>query len=74
MKKNMDLLIEKDAADYLSVGISALRKWCVQGRGPSLVKLGSLARHRRDDIEAWLARGPQARERLNSTQEVGGTK
>jgi len=56
-----ELFSTKDAARYLAVTESAVRKWIYQRRIP-IVKLGRLTRIRGIDIEAWVRLGlrPQA--------------
>jgi excisionase family DNA binding protein len=74
MNETKTLLTEQQAAKYMAVSVAALRKWRVQGRGPTFHKLGTLVRYRIDDIEAWLASRPQGGEPVSATEQAGGTR
>jgi excisionase family DNA binding protein len=66
------LLTEKELAACLGVSLAACRKWRTQDRGPVFVKLGSLVRYKREDVEHWVATRPRGGEVLNVAPEVGG--
>ena len=57
----MDLLTTEQAAEYLKVARSTLRKWRSQGRGPSFRKLGDRrtggTRYLRSDLDDYI--GPR---------------
>ena len=68
------LLNETELAAYLRVSVAACRKWRFQGRGPEFVKLGSLVRYRREDVDNWLSSRPTGGEALKASQVVGGVQ
>jgi hypothetical protein len=69
------LLTETHLVDRPNISVVASRKWRSQGRsGPVFLKLGSLVRYRLENVETCLASCLPGSERLNSTQEVEGTK
>ena len=49
------LLRETDAALLLSVPVPTLRGWRQRGGGPPFVKMGSLVRYRRGDLDEYVA-------------------
>lgn len=53
------LLNRAQAADYLGVCVSTLRRWYFQGRGPQAVKTGDRRQSRiyypRDELDRWIA-------------------
>jgi len=51
---NIDLLLPREAAEYLRSSTSTLSKWRLFGTGPRYVTLGRLIRYRRRDLDAWL--------------------
>jgi hypothetical protein len=55
-KENEELLSDLDVAPRLKVSPWTMRAWRSQRRGPSWVKVGSLARYRPSDIEEYLER------------------
>lgn len=44
----------EDAARYLGVGYSTLKKWHSEGTGPRYAKIGGCIRYRPRDLEAFL--------------------
>ena len=46
---------EKEAAAYLSVSLSTIRRWRRRKTGPALFKFGGVLRYRREDLEAFIA-------------------
>jgi excisionase family DNA binding protein len=50
-----DQLIDQTAlCRMLGVTTKTVEMWRVRGRGPRFVKVGSLVRYRKADIQAWL--------------------
>lgn len=49
-----ELLTEQEAAAYLGVSVSGLRKWRNNRRGPQYYRLGRLIRYTRFGLKAWL--------------------
>lgn len=47
------LLDSTAAAAWLGVAPYTLRRWRCEGRGPAFVKIGSFARYRLSDLEAF---------------------
>ena len=68
------LFTEKELADYLSISVAACRKWRLQRRGPMFIKLGSLVRYRRDDVDQWLATRPQGGGTTSAKEAIGGVQ
>jgi len=50
----IEVLDEKQAAAYLKVSTSLLRKWRVFRQGPKHMKIGRLVRYKRVDLESWF--------------------
>lgn len=50
-----------DAAAYLGMSPSTLRKWRTTGRGPAYIRCGRLKKYRLADLEAWLEKQVVAR-------------
>lgn len=51
----MDPLLDvADLAAYLNVPVRTIRDWRYRGEGPPALKVGSLVRWRRADIDRWL--------------------
>lgn len=48
------LLTRKQAAAYLDLSVSTLARWAGLRKGPPYVKLGSSARYRPEDLEAFV--------------------
>jgi excisionase family DNA binding protein len=49
-------LTPKIAAKYIGVGVSTLRWWRAEGRGPRWFRAGQkLIRYRRCDLDQWIA-------------------
>ena len=53
------LLTEQDVSRRLSVSLATVRKWRVERRGPTYLKVGALVRYRPADLSAWLASLPK---------------
>jgi excisionase family DNA binding protein len=43
-----------ELAVYLGVQVSTIRKWRILRKGPKFIKIGSLVRYRKSDVEAYL--------------------
>jgi len=51
------LLPPREAAEYLGVGLIALRDWRYRRIGPPYIRLGHrTVRYRKSDLDAWLER------------------
>lgn len=64
--QDLQLLTNDQTADLLGVSRRTLPVWRVYGKGPKFVKLGTLVRYKRTEIEAWVAQHSHA-----STSSVG---
>jgi hypothetical protein len=62
------LLTTRQAAIYLSLEPQTLEVWRGRGRGPSFVKIGSLVRYERQELQAFVERN-----RRRSTSEIPHT-
>ena len=49
-----DLMTQEELADYLQMHPQSLATWRYRKKGPKYLKLGTLVRYRRSDVEAWL--------------------
>jgi len=47
-------LSEKEAAVYLSVSLSTIRRWRRSGTGPAFFRLGDVLRYRRDAVDDFI--------------------
>jgi excisionase family DNA binding protein len=47
-------ITEKEAAAYLTVSITTMRRWRLNGTGPKSFHTGDIVRYRREDIDAWV--------------------
>jgi Helix-turn-helix domain len=52
---DVQLLTEKQAADWGNWSTALLRKWRQQRKGPPYLKVGKLIRYRMSDLEAFVA-------------------
>jgi excisionase family DNA binding protein len=50
----LKLLTREEAADVLGVSRQTLANWAVDGAGPRFVKIGTNARYRAQDLEAYI--------------------
>lgn len=48
------LLLEKEVAEFLQVSEEMLKYHRKRNTGPPFVRVGTLIRYRREDIEKWL--------------------
>ena len=51
-------LTEQEVSKRLNVSVGTLRRWRLEKRGPTFVKVGSLVRYRPEDLDSWLAALP----------------
>ena len=49
-----ELLNETEVAKKLRVSLACLRRWRLEKRGPTFVKIGQLVRYRPEELELWL--------------------
>lgn len=49
-----DLLNETEVAKKLRVSLACLRRWRLEKRGPTFIKIGQLVRYQPEDLVAWL--------------------
>jgi predicted DNA-binding transcriptional regulator AlpA len=49
------LLVETEAAQFLSLSVRTLQAWRHRGIGPSFIRAGRAVRYRRADILGWIA-------------------
>jgi excisionase family DNA binding protein len=47
-------LSEKEAADYLAVSLSTIRRWRKTGDGPQYYRLANVLRYRQDALEDFI--------------------
>jgi predicted DNA-binding transcriptional regulator AlpA len=53
-----DLVDEREFAEIIDSKVATVRNWRSLGKGPPFIKIGErMVRHRRSDIEQWLASG-----------------
>jgi hypothetical protein len=60
------LLTTRQAAHFLALEAQTLEVWRVKGKGPSFVKIGSLVRYERQELQAFVERN-----RRRSTADPG---
>jgi len=48
-------LNEQEVSKRLNVSVATLRRWRLEKRGPTFVKVGSLVRYRPEDLDSWVA-------------------
>jgi hypothetical protein len=53
------LLTEKEAAGKLVMSVAALRRWRLEMRGPTFVRVGRRIRYREEDLESWVEANAQ---------------
>ena len=49
-----ELLTEQEAAAYLGLSVSGLRKWRFRRCGPKYAKFGKIIRYRRSDLDTFV--------------------
>lgn len=50
----VDLLTEKEAAEFLTISVSTLQQWRWKGVELPYLKIGSAVRYRRQDIREYI--------------------
>jgi excisionase family DNA binding protein len=56
---SVPLLTETEVAQRLKVSLACLRRWRLENRGPSFLKVGSLVRYPVDELDSWLRSLPR---------------
>jgi excisionase family DNA binding protein len=51
---NPILLSERQAAAYLSISVSTIRRWRYAGSGPEHFRCGDIIRYRKEDLDAFV--------------------
>ena len=64
----LNLLTESDIAERLHVSLASVRRWRLEKRGPTFVKVGALVRYRPEDLEAWVSTLPTSNARHESNE------
>jgi len=54
----LNLLTESDVAERLRVSLALVRRWRLNRRGPTFVKVGALVRYRPEDLDSWVSTLP----------------
>jgi len=49
-----ELMTEKEAAAYLGVSVSGMRKWRAHQCGPKYARFGKIIRYRQSDLDAFV--------------------
>jgi excisionase family DNA binding protein len=57
------LLGPEEVADYLGLPVKTLYQWRYKGVGPPGLRIGRHVRYRPEDVEAWLDRASDPRQR-----------
>jgi hypothetical protein len=57
------LLTETEVSKQLHVSLACLRRWRLEKRGPTFIKIGQLVRYRPEDLESWVNALPTGGER-----------
>ncbi len=60
-----ELITEREIAKQLHVSLALVRRWRVEKRGPTFIKVGPLVRYRPEDVQAWLTDLPKGGSRQN---------
>jgi excisionase family DNA binding protein len=53
------LLTEKEAAEKLGMSVAALRRWRLEMRGPTFIRVGTRIRYREEDLESYVESNAQ---------------
>lgn len=64
-------LNEQEAANYLNVSLSGLRKWRTRRVGPRYCRFGRLIRYRQSDLDAWVDARSSKRDEMNPQMSEG---
>jgi excisionase family DNA binding protein len=51
---------EKEAAAYLSVSLSSIRRWRRKRTGPDFCRFGGLVRYNKDALDAFISKNTQS--------------
>ena len=51
-------LNEQEVSQRLNISVATLRRWRLEKRGPTFVKVGSHVRYRPEDLDSWVAALP----------------
>jgi excisionase family DNA binding protein len=51
---------EKEAAAYLSVSLSSIRRWRRKHTGPDVCRFGGLVRYTKDALDAFITQNTQS--------------
>jgi Helix-turn-helix domain len=65
----LSLLTESDVAERLQVSLASVRRWRLEKRGPTFVKVGALVRYRPEDLELWITALPTSGDQHGSQPE-----
>jgi excisionase family DNA binding protein len=57
------LLTEQELADYCRVSLRTVQRWRAEGIGPPVLWAGNRPRYRREDVDLWLRRRAEERDR-----------
>ena len=49
-----DLLNETEVAKKLRVSLACLRRWRLEKRGPTFIKIGQLVRYQPEELDVWI--------------------
>lgn len=49
---------EQEVSKRLNVSVATLRRWRLEKRGPTFVKVGAPVRYRPEDLDSWVAALP----------------
>lgn len=58
MRISSNLLTENEVSARLHISVASLRRWRLEKRGPTFIKVGSLVRYRPEVLEQWLLEQP----------------
>ncbi len=54
MSRHDEIKDEREAAAYLRVSLSGLRKWRKRKCGPNYSRFGKVIRYRQSELDAWI--------------------
>ena len=64
----LNFLTESDVAERLRVSLALVRRWRLEKRGPTFVKVGALVRYRPEDLDSWVNTLPTSNHRHESQE------
>ncbi len=64
----LNFLTESDVAETLRVSLALVRRWRLEKRGPTFVKVGALVRYRPEDLDSWVNTLPTSKDRHESQE------